>query len=174
MEFNQLIKKQLFPILEKHGFEIREEFKNIIRFESYNMKVNVVFNDYDKSHFIEVGKKGGILYPLSDSVIRAIFEVELPIEQVTTEKFVKNLSFLFERQEGIEILKGDIKSLVKFIEQESSNYTSELVQKQALEAASKAWENNDYEAFVKNINKMDIERLSQSDQLKYKIAQHKL
>jgi hypothetical protein len=46
MEFNTLVRTQLFPILQKYEFEIAEEFKNIVRFQSSVMKVNVVFNDY--------------------------------------------------------------------------------------------------------------------------------
>jgi hypothetical protein len=174
MEFNKLIKTQLFPILQKHGFEIIEEFKNIMRFASYIMKINVVFNECDNSHFVEMGKKNGMLYSLSDNTVKAIFDFELPIEQVTSEEFVKNIAFLFEQQEGIELLKGNIESLVKLVEQEGSYYASGLVQKQALEAALKAWENNDYEAFVGCIRKMDIEKIPQFYQLKYNIAVQKL
>lgn len=66
-------------------------------------------------------------------------------------------------------------SLLKSIlSQESENYTSELMQKQVLEAASKAWEANDYLSFVDSIDKIGISKIPQSYQLKYKIAKQKL
>lgn len=174
MEYNTLVRTSLFPILKKYGFDIAEEFKNIVRFQSSVMKVNVVFNDYEKSNFIEIGRKNEVLYPLSNNAIRIIFNSELHIEQVTPEIFVENLSVIFQQKEGIEILKGNIKHLVEFIEKESNDYTFELVQRQTLETASKAWEKNDYKAFIKSIDEIDIEKVPQSYQLKYKIAKQKL
>lgn len=38
--------------------------------------------------------------------------------------------------------KGNIKHLFEFIEDERNDYTVELVQRQTLETASKAWERN--------------------------------
>ena len=48
MEFNTLVKTRFFSILQKYGFEIEEEFENVLRFQSPVMKVNIVFNPYDK------------------------------------------------------------------------------------------------------------------------------
>ena len=72
MEFNTLVKTQLFPILQKYGFDIAEEFKNIIRFQSSAMKVNVAFDDYEKSNFIEIGRQNEVLHPLNDNAIKII------------------------------------------------------------------------------------------------------
>ncbi len=174
MEFNKLVKEELLPILQNKGFEVVEELNNIIRFSSSNMEIGIVYNDYERSNFIEIGKRDEILYPLNDNVVKNIFNSELRISQVTPEVFVKNLASLFTQKEGSEILKGNIKHLVKFIEQESSNYTSELIQRQTLETASKAWEKNDYKAFVKSIDEIGIEKIPQSYQLKYKIAKQKI
>ena len=174
MEFNTLVRTKLYPIFQKYGFEIAEEFKNIVRFQSSVMKVNVVFNDYDKSHLVEIGKRGRGLYPLNDNVVKNLFSSQLSIEQVTSEIFVHNLSLLFERQKGVEILKGNVNPLENFIKQQSKHYTSELVQRQALEVVSKAWATNDYETFVKGIDEIGIDKVPQSYQLKYKIAKQKL
>lgn len=104
MEFNTLVKTYLSPILQKYGFEIAEEIKNIVRFQSSVMKVNLVFNDYDKSHFVEIGRQGETLYPLNDNAGKELWgSSALPIEQVTSKVFVQNLSLLFETKEGIEI-----------------------------------------------------------------------
>ena len=55
MEFNTLVKTRFFSILQKYGFEIEEEFENVLRFQSPVMKVNIVFNPYDKSFLVEIG-----------------------------------------------------------------------------------------------------------------------
>ena len=174
MEFNVLVKTQLFPILNKYGFDIIEEFKNIVCFQSSVMKVNVVFNDCEKSNFVEIGKQNEVLHPLNDNAIRVIFNSDLHIEKVTPEIFVQNLSVIFQQKKGIEILNGNTNHLVEFIEKESNDYTFELLKRQTLETALKAWEMNDYRAFIKSIDEMDIEKLPQSFQLKYKISKQKL
>lgn len=174
MEFNKLVRTQLYPILQKYGFEIAEEFKNIVRFQSSVIKVNVVFDDYDKSHLVEIGKQGETVYPLNDNAIKNLFSSQLSIEQVTSEVFVHNLSLLFEQQKGVEIIKGNVEPLENFIKQQSEHYTSELLQRQALETASKAWESNDYVAFVVSIDKIGFSKMPHSYQLKYKIAKQKL
>lgn len=175
MEFNTLVKAQLFPIFQKYGFRIAEEFKNILRFQSSVMKVNLVFNDYDKSHLVELGRQGETLYPLNNNAVKALWgSFALPVEQVTSEIFVQNLFLLFETKEGVEILKGNISLLESAISQQSKNYTSELLLNQELEISAKAWAVNDYAAFVESIDKIGVSKIPQSYQLKYKIAKQKL
>ena len=86
-----LVKAQIFTILQKYGFEIAEERKNILLFQSSGMKVNIVFNRYDRSFLVEIGKQDNELYPLNDYVVKELFHSSLSIEQVTPEIFVQNL-----------------------------------------------------------------------------------
>lgn len=174
MEFNTLVRMQLFPILQKYGFEIAEEFKNIVRFQSSVLKINVVFNNCDRSYLVEIGRQGETLYPLNDNVVKEYFNYQISIEQVSLETFVKNISLLFETKEGAEILKGNIAPFIKFELSEINDYNNDLLEKQALEVASKAWKANDYATFVDSIDKVGISKISRSYQLKYKIAKQKL
>ena len=174
MEFNILVKTQLLPILQKYGFEILEEFKNIIRFQSSVIEINIVYNDYEKSCYISIGKKGKSLYELRNNAVKKLFNSSLSVEQVTPEIFLQNLSLLFETEEGIALLKGNIDDFIKFKKSEDNHYTSELLRKQALEVASRAWEANDYLAFIESIEEIGIRKIPQSYQLKYKIAKQKL
>ena len=48
------------------------------------------------------------------------------------------------------------------------------IKKISIDTASKAWEKNDYKAFIKSMDEIDIEKVPQSYQLKYKIAKQKL
>ena len=174
MEFNKLVKIRLLPIFQEQGFEIVEEFKNIIRFESAIMKVNVVYNDYDKSHFIEIGKRDSVLYPLSDNVVKNIFDFELPIEEVTSEVFVKNLALIFTQKEGVEILKGNIEIFIKLSLKEIHDYNAKLLKNQMLDAATKAWEKKEYRTFVEIVDNISINEVPKTYLLKYKIAKQNL
>ncbi|MBP7210590.1 MAG: hypothetical protein KBA02_05285 [Paludibacteraceae bacterium] len=174
MEFNMLVKAQIFTILQKYGFEIAEERKNILLFQSSGMKVNIVFNRYDRSFLVEIGKQDNELYPLNDYVVKELFHSSLSIEQVTPEIFVQNLSIIFETKEGAEILKGDISSFIEFKLSEINNYNTELFKKQCLEFASRAWDIKDYVAFVESIDRIGISKIPKSYQLKYEIAKQKL
>lgn len=174
MKFNRLIKKQLFPILQKEGFEILEESKNVVSFASSFIEINLVYNEYENSNYISIGKLGETLYPLNDNVIKNIFNSELHINQVTCEVFIKNLTLIFQQKEGIEILKGNIKDLIKFIEKGINDYHSELFKKQILETALQAWEVKNYKSFINNIDSLGFEKIPKSYQLKYKIAKQKI
>lgn len=174
MEFNLLVKAQLFAIFQQYGLEISEEFKNVLRFQSPIIKVNVVFNEYENSHFVEIGRPGKTLYPLNNNAIKDLLGFELFIEQVTSEIFVRNLSTLFKTKEGIEMLNGNVKRLNSIISLQSENYTFKLLRKQALETASKAWEAKDYIAFIESIDRIGINDVPQSYQVKYEMAKRKL
>jgi 2,3-bisphosphoglycerate-independent phosphoglycerate mutase len=71
-------------------------------------------------------------------------------------------------------LQGNIKDLVDYVEKESSDYTFELIHRQTLDAASKAWDIKDYKNFIELIDRIDIYKVSKSFQLKYKIAKQKI
>jgi hypothetical protein len=174
MEFNTLVKTQLLQILEKHGFEITEEFKNIIRFQSSVIEINIVYIDYEKSCYISIGKKGESLYELRNNALRELLNSSLSIERVSLTVFVQNLFTFFETKEGVALLKGDIDDFIKFKISEDNNYTIELLQRQVLETASRAWERKNYKEFIKSIDEIDIEKIPQSYQLKYKIAKQKI
>jgi hypothetical protein len=174
MKFNQLIKTHILPILQKYGFEISEEFKNIIRFQSSVVEINIVYNNREKSCYISMGRKGAsFLCPLNDKAVKNLFGSELSIEKTASAVFVRNLSLLFEQPKGIDLLKGNVEPLENFIRQQSAYYTAELIRKQALETASKAWETNDYITFVESMDKIDISKIPRSYQLKYTIAKRK-
>lgn len=53
-----------------------------MRFQSSIMKVNVVFNDYDKSHFVEIGKHGETLYPLNDNAVKELLVLNYPLNRL--------------------------------------------------------------------------------------------
>lgn len=174
MEFNDVMKKKIFPILHKYGFNIGKDSEESILFQSYNVKVHIICNDYEHSFLIEIGKVGEMLYPLNNEIIRLVFNLEFPIEKISLSSFVENTILLFESKIGIEILKGNIKLLKDSIEKQARNYTLKIIQEQALDSALKAWELKDYVSFIKNIDIIGLDKVSKSYQLKYEIAKQKV
>lgn len=170
MEFNDVIKRHISPILARYGFEIMEEQRNLILFQSSIMKVNMVFNEYEKTFLIEIGKIGDILYPLNDEVINSVFNLKLSIENVKIEVLVKNATLLFESKRGSDLLKGNVEILKETIYKQSEIYTSEIILNQVLNIALKAWEVKDYMGFIENIDKIGIDKVPKSYQLKYQKA----
>ena len=170
MDFNTLVKTRLFPILQKYGFEIKEEFQNILHFQSSIIEIKIILNSLEKSCYLFMGKKGELLHELRNNAVKELFNSSLSVERVTSETLVQNLSILFETKEGVEILKGNIDAFINFKISEDENYTSELIRKQLLDVASKAWKNNDNITFAKSIEKVGINNVPQSYKLKYKIA----
>lgn len=180
MEFNTLVKAQLFPILQKYGFEKADESKNYLKFESDNLVVVICRDERENSNLLYVGKKDSNQYLIDGNIIKRFFisdlEREFKIPERTIEDFVNNL-FIFFTEAGYRLLKEESEVLLnikKFIIQQSENYTSELLLEQGLEVASRAWEAKDYTAFVESIDKIGINKIPKSYQLKYKIAKQKL
>ncbi|KGO92214.1 hypothetical protein [Flavobacterium subsaxonicum] len=174
MEFNTIIKAYLLPILIRYGFKIEEEFKNVIRFRSSAIKVNIVFSTFENSHFVEIGENIGELYPLDDNVAKNLFVSELSLDQVAPEVFLQNLSLLFQTELGGQILKGYITPLKIFVLEENKKYTDEIIHNQRLEKILKSWNSKNYKAFVDEIKDMDFNKLPPYFLLKYRIAQKKL
>ena len=154
MEFNQLVKADLFPMLQEYGFGIAEEFKNIIRFQSSVIEMDIVYNDFEKSCYISIGKKKEPLDELRNNAVKELFNSSLSVEQVTPEIFIQNLSAIFKTKEGVSILKGNVEDFIKYNISEANDYTFELLQRQTLEIASKAWARNEYKEFVKNVDEI--------------------
>lgn len=173
MEFVDLVKTQLFPILKKYDFEISEEITDSIVFQSWELEIGTFYNPYDRTSSISIGKKGEEQLPLYDSVVQEIFNSSLPVEQVTPETFVHNLSLVFQTKEGESLLKGNSEPFTKATEAKIHNDFAGFMQKQTLAAAAKAWEAQDYGTFIAIMEKLDRNQLPESWLLKYSIAKKK-
>ena len=174
MEFNTQVRTNLLPILIKYVFDIVYELNNLVQLQSSNIQINLAYNIFENSNYISIGKKDGTMYPINNKSLRVIFNSDLNIEEVRPEIFIQNLSVIFQQKESNEILKGNIGSFVDFKLEEIKDYNLMLMNKQTLEAASKAWRKSDYKEFIVIIDKSNIENLPQSYLLKYKIAKQKI
>ena len=69
MEFNQISRSKLLPVLAASGFSIVEEYDNVLRFRSATVELSVSYNVLDRTASLDVGRVGGFLYPVDDDVI---------------------------------------------------------------------------------------------------------
>jgi hypothetical protein len=172
MEFNQLGRGELLPVLAANGFFIVEEYDYAFRFRSATVMLSVSYNVLDRTALLEAGSVGGYLYPVDDDVIKNVFGSPIKIEQVTMEVFLHHV-VLFLKGVGSAILRGDrgaLDKIKRFVEDKSKNHTAKVVEKQTLTQVDEAWSNGGYADVVRLMGKLRIEELPSSYQLKYKMA----
>lgn len=174
MNFNDLVKKEIGPILEKHEYALVEEMNNFLRFESLSTRFEVSFDVRDRSLLVEFGRPGGRVWPLNNDAVKKLLFSNLAVENVVPEVFVKNLASLLETKQGSELLNGKIEELKNFIMQQSREYTESLRREHLMSLADKAWEEQDFVTFIKCVDQIGIDHLTRSYKLKYKIAKRKL
>lgn len=176
MEFNQLISIKLHSLFTEHGMEITEQSKNIVRYESAVLHISLVHNPRENSNNLWVGRRHFNVVEINNQVMQEYFNSDLKLSNLPQETFVNNV-FLFFVGEGERLLEGNERALVgleQFNEQRSLEYTVNLVEKQNLEAANKAWKDGNYSDVIKYLEKINKDDLPESFKQKYKIAQQRL
>ena len=176
MEFKQLISTKLHSLLTEHRMEITEQSENIVRYESAVLHISLVHNPLENSNNLWLGRKHFNLVEINNQIMQEYFNSDLKLSNLPQETFVNNV-FLFFKGEGERLLeenKGALVGLEQFNEQMSLGYTVNLVEKQNLEAADKAWKGGNYSDVIKYLEKINQDDLPESFKQKYKIAQHRL
>jgi hypothetical protein len=176
MEFNQLISAKLHSLFTEHGLKITEQSRNIVRYESAVLHISLVHDPRENSNILWVGRKSFNDVEIDNQVMQAHFNSDLKLSNLPQETFVNNV-FLFFMSDGEKLLEVNERALIsleKFNEQRSHEYTANLVEKQNLEAANKAWTNGNYSEVIKCLEKINIDDLPESFRQKYKIARQRL
>lgn len=176
MEFNQLVLNRLGLIFQKHNLHVIEQFKNHVKLKSDSVIITLNHDERENSNAFYVGGNEDFLYPVDEYVLKSAFNSDLKINNVTQEMFINNLAIFFEG-EGKPLIAGNIYALEaveKYVYKEGEVYTTQLVDKQNLDAANKAWEEGNYKDFIKYLDKTDRQKLPASYKLKYKMAHQKL
>ena len=109
---------------------------------------------------------------MNNNVKQTFFNSDLKLNDTSPEILVNNLALFFE-EEGKPLLNGDIATLdaiEKCITRESEEYTRKLIEKQNLDKANNAWNEGNYNEFIKCMDGMDKQKLPPSYELKYKMA----
>ncbi len=172
MNFNKLVLDKLLAVFREYNLNVINQSENYVEFASKKIVITIRHNNLENSNLFFVGRNLGSLFLMDDQIIGNIFKTTLKFDFVTPEIFVNNL-YEFFKNEGILFLNGDektLKSLESYVYERSNNYTNELLDRQNMRSANKAWEENNYKDFVKFISKIDMEKLLPSYKLKYKMA----
>jgi len=176
MEFNKLVLDRLEPIFKKHNLHVTEQFKNYVKLKSDNVLITLNHDERENSNAFYVGSSDDFLYPIDEYILKSAFNSDLKINHVTQEMFVNNLAIFFEG-EGKPLIAGNtyaLEAVEKYVYKEGEEYTTQLVDKQNLDAANKAWEEGNYKDFIKHLDKTDRQKLPASYELKYKMAHQKI
>jgi hypothetical protein len=176
MEFNQFISDRLGLIFQKHNLHIIEQFKNHVKLKSDRVFITLNHDERENSNAFYIGSNEDFLYPVDEYVLKRAFNSDLKISNLTQEMFINNLAVFFEG-EGNPLIAGNtyaLEAVEKYVYKEGKAYTTQLVDKQNLDAADKAWEEKKYKEFIKYLDKTDKQKLPSSYELKYKMAHQKL
>ena len=178
MKFNQLILEKLAVIFQKYHLHYLEQRDNYLKLASDDLEIIITHNQFENSNTLWLGRNNETTskVEIDNDTLKLFFKSDLKLSQVSLETFISNLVLFFEN-EAKPLLMGDlnrINELEKFDLKRSQNYTDNLLERQNLEVASKAWEIKDYKTFIGSIDKIDIDKVPESFQLKYKIAKQKL
>jgi hypothetical protein len=176
MDFNKIVIERFEQIFHKNNLRVIELFHNFVKLESDSIVITVNHDERENSNSFYIGIKGSPLYPIDENVLQGVFNSTIKINHVTPDVFVNNL-VLFLEGVGNLLIVGDKDTLLaveKYIQNESKEYTVELVNKQNLDAANKAWEEGDFKDFIRYLDKTDRQKLPSSYELKYKMAQQKI
>ncbi len=176
MEFNQLVSDKLGLIFQKNNLHITEQFKNYVKLKSDSVIITLNHNERENSNAFYVGSNEDFLYPIDEYVLKNAFNSDLKINHLPKEMFVNNLVIFFEG-EGKPLIAGNtyaLEAVEKYVYKEGDTYTTQLIDKQIIDSADKAWEEGNYRDFIKYLNKTDKKKLPASYGIKYKMAIQKL
>jgi len=176
MEFNKLVIERLEPIFIRYNLRVTEQLKNYIRYNSPVMIITLIHDERENSNSIYIGKDEEWMFPITDSMIKNVFNQKIKIDYGTIPGFINNLALFFQGK-GSLILEGDpliIKKLDEVLQAESAEYTSNLLLRQSLKAADQAWANGNYFDFIMFIDKIDQNKIPPTYYLKYKYAKKQL
>ena len=173
MNFEETI-KPLTELLLSNSFSIQINQQNLIEYSSKSTTLRIAYSHLEYCFNIWVGQSRDTLTELRPKVLEEFFNDDTFKFQTTLT--VENLiSFL--KGSGKNLLSGDTKILRKLDEyslQASRNYTQQIIKRQNIDQADKAWTQKDYANFVKYIDQIQTDLLPPSYLKKYKIAMDNL
>ena len=176
MKFNQDKLSEIKALFNEFGFSLQEESELHVRFESKHVLIVFSHNPRENSNTLWVKGKHTHEIEIDNRLMKDFFDSDIKISELPIDTFLANL-FMFFKEDGNDLLKSSesvISNLANYSEQRSNKYTEELIDKQYLEAAQKAWQNRNYHDFIIQLKKVSEEKLTPSLIQKLKIAQSKI
>lgn len=180
MEFNRLLHSKLDSIFEQNNLRVIEEYDGFVKLKSPYLVMSFSHDRRENSNSFFVGRDDAE-YLVDADVAELIFHLEegkvsLKLE-TSKEDFLNNMFMLLESHEGKKLLSGEVSKLSDveiFVNKKARIYTSDLLNKQYLNAANQSWEDKDYQGFIDNLSHTDKDKLPSSYRLKLKIAFQKI
>lgn len=177
MEFNQIILEKLGFLFKKYNLQILEQRSNYLKLQSNSLIIIIAHNQLENSNTLWLGRNDEKTdkVEIDNTTLKLFFKSDLKLSQISIEYFVDKLALFFEN-EAKSLLMGDgnrIDDLEKFDLERSRKYTQDLLDRQNLAAADRAWDTGNYKGFIKLIDQTNKDKLPSSYQLKYKIANQK-
>ena len=176
MDFNQIIIDSFNSILSTHCFDLTDQFNGNLKYKNNGLYILFTRNSREQSNTFWVGRDDGFPIEIGNVLLKEFFKTEIEIEHKSVEEFSSNV-YEFLETEGLVLLqakKEDYLALERFSLNKIEEFNSRLAEQQYLDAANEAWRNENYDDFLKNLNKVNEEYLSKSYKEKYKIAMKKI
>lgn len=161
----------------QYGIEISERSSHFIKFKSSKLIIILRYNPREKSNTLWLGEKEyDDFIEIDKKIMHEFFNSKLKIRDLSNENFAENV-LLFFNNEGEKVLKEPaiiLKKIREIIQIQSEMYTSRINHLQYLEKANKAWNIQNYNEVIVNLDKVNQATLSPSFKKKYKIALQRL
>ncbi|GIL24546.1 MAG: hypothetical protein BroJett042_30590 [Bacteroidota bacterium] len=180
MEFNRLLHSKLDSIFEQNNLRVIEEYGGFVKLKSPFVVMSFSHDRMENSNSFFVGRDDAE-YLVDADIAELLFHLEegkIFLRPETSEgDFLDNIVMLLESHEGKKLLSGEMSKLSdvdKYVNSKAKIYTSNLLNKQYLNAANQSWEEKDYQGFIDNLSHTDKDKLPSSYRLKLKIAFQKI
>jgi len=174
MEFVQTIIEKIGSLFDRYSIEVVEKRDDYLKLKSPCLIMRIVHNSLEKSNTLWIGRNGnGNEIEVDNDVLFTFFKLEMKLSQVTMTNFISNLRiFIDEDPRGIFSCNPKVlRELEEYHLIRSHRYTKQLLDKQKLQAAIKAWDDGNYRRFVNLLDELSDVDLPKSFKLKYQIAQ---
>ena len=176
MLFNQEIINKIQAILKEYGLLLQRQSEFQVEFSSQEIEIVLSHNPREKSNTLWVKEKHTHEIEIDNQVMSDVLNSNIKISNLPTEAFLNNVYLLF-KESGHELLSAKesfVSKLTNYSEHRSSEYTENLIDKQNIEAAERAWKSQDYKEVINYLGKVNEKALTNSLKQKYKIANNKI
>ncbi len=176
MLFNQEIINKIQAILKEYSLLLQRQSEFQMEFSSQEIVIVLSHNPREKSNVLWVKGKHTHEIEIDNQVMSDVFNSNIKISNLPIEVFLNNV-YLFFKERGHELLSAKesfISKLTNYSERRSSEYTENLIDKQNIEAAERAWKTQDYRKVISYLEKVNEIALTNSLKQKYKIAKNKI
>jgi hypothetical protein len=171
MNFEQTI-TEITPTLETRGFLVVESRRHYTKFQSSKITIVVSYDSFEHSFSVFVGRRNGEMNELTQDVYLHVFGRKSQNGINFAEKFIH-----FLEVEGKAIMENDtgkLDELETYCKRTAEEYTASIINRQNLQAADRAWAESNYRNFIAYLDKVAVDALPKSYNLKRNIALQKM